>query len=70
MNQITRYMLKQVIGLTVFVTVALCFAIWLTQSLRLIDLIINRGLPLSLFLYMATLLLLSLIHISEPTRPY
>jgi lipopolysaccharide export system permease protein len=66
MNQITRYMLKQVIGLTVFVTVALCFAIWLTQSLRLIDLIVNRGLPLSLFLYMATLLLPRFLTIVLP----
>lgn len=57
MNYITRYMLKQVIGVTVFVTAILCFAIWLTQSLRLVDLIINRGLPLSMFAYLAVLLL-------------
>lgn len=57
MNHITRYMLNQVIGVTIFVTAILCFAIWLTQSLRLIDLIINRGLPLSMFAYMAVLLL-------------
>ncbi len=66
MNHITRYMIKQVIGVTVFVTVVLCFAIWLTQSLRLIDLIINRGLPLSLFLYMATLLLPRFLTIVLP----
>ena len=66
MNKITRYMLKQVIGLTVFITVALCFAIWLTQSLRLIDLIVNRGLPLSLFFYMATLLLPRFLTIVLP----
>ena len=66
MNHITRYMLKQVLGVTVFVTVVLCFAIWLTQSLRLIDLIINRGLPLSLFLYMAMLLLPRFLTIVLP----
>jgi len=57
MNYISRYMLKQVVGVTIFVTVILCFAIWLTQSLRLVDLIINRGLPLSMFAYLAVLLL-------------
>jgi len=59
-------MLKQVIVMTVFITVVLCFAIWLTQSLRLIDLIINRGLPLSLFLYMAMLLLPRFLTIVLP----
>lgn len=66
MNHITRYMLKQVVGVTVFVTAILCFAIWLTQSLRLVDLIINRGLPLSMFLYLATLLLPRFLAIVLP----
>ena len=66
MNYITRYMLKQVVGVTIFVTVILCFAIWLTQSLRLVDLIINRGLPLSMFGYMAALLLPRFLTIVLP----
>ncbi len=66
MKYITRYMLKQVIGVTIFVTVILCFAIWLTQSLRLVDLIINRGLPLSMFVYMAFLLLPRFLAIVLP----
>lgn len=66
MNYITRYMLKQVIGVTIFVTLILCFAIWLTQSLRLIDLIVNRGLPLSTFGYLAILLLPRFLAIVLP----
>jgi lipopolysaccharide export system permease protein len=66
MNYITRYMLKQVIVVTIFVTMILCFAIWLTQSLRLVDLIINRGLPLSMFLYLALLLLPRFLAIVLP----
>ena len=66
MNYITRYMLKQVIGVTIFVTAILCFAIWLTQSLRLIDLIVNRGLPLSMFGYLAVLLLPRFLAIVLP----
>lgn len=42
---------------TVFVTLTLTFAIWLTQSLRLIELIVDGGAPLRLF---ATLILLTL----------
>jgi lipopolysaccharide export system permease protein len=59
-------MLKQVIGVTIFVTTILCFAIWLTQSLRLVDLIINRGLPLSMFAYLAVLLLPRFLAIVLP----
>src|SRR3546814_18781901 len=57
MKSITWYMARQVASVTIFVTVTLCFAIWLTQSLRLIDLILNRRLPVSTFLSIATLLL-------------
>lgn len=66
MNYISRYMLKQVVGVTIFVTAILCFAIWLTQSLRLVDLIINRGLPLSMFAYLAVLLLPRFLAIVLP----
>ncbi len=66
MTYITRYMLKQIVGVTIFVTLVLCFAIWLTQSLRLVDLIINRGLPLTMFLYLASLLLPRFLTIVLP----
>ncbi len=66
MNFLTRYILKQILIVTVFVTIILCFAIWLTQSLRLVDLIINRGLPLSMFVYMASLLLPRFLTIVLP----
>ncbi|MGB8275444.1 MAG: LPS export ABC transporter permease LptF [Alphaproteobacteria bacterium] len=57
MNGVSRYILRQVVIVTVFATVALASAIWLTQALRLIDLIVNRGLALATFLYMALLML-------------
>ncbi|MDA0662421.1 MAG: LPS export ABC transporter permease LptF [Proteobacteria bacterium] len=66
MNFLTRYILKQILIATVFVAIILCFAIWLTQSLRLVDLIINRGLPLSMFIYMALLLLPRFLTIVLP----
>lgn len=47
MASITRYVLSQLAGVTFFVTLGLTFAVWFTQSLRLIDHIVNRGLPAS-----------------------
>jgi lipopolysaccharide export system permease protein len=41
----------------IFVTVVLSFVIWLTQSLRFVDLVVNRGLPVTEFLWLAMLIL-------------
>ena len=50
MDGITKYVLRQVGGVMFFVTLCLTLAIWLTQSLRFVDLIVNRGLPLTTYL--------------------
>src|SRR5580658_4877402 len=57
MTGLTRYILRQCIAVMVFVTAALCAAVWLAQSLRLVDLIVNRGLSAEVFLYLALLIL-------------
>lgn len=57
MKGISRYILWQVLGTLAFVTVAVTAAIYLTQSLRLIDLIVNRGVSFGLFFYMTVLIL-------------
>lgn len=56
MNSIARYMTWQIATVAVFATVVLCLAIVLVQSIRFIDLIVNRGLPLSDFGYLAVLI--------------
>ncbi|WP_420348694.1 LPS export ABC transporter permease LptF [Pelagibius sp.] len=66
MPSITRYVLGQLMTATLFVTLALTFAIWLTQSLRLIDYIVNRGLPASTFLTFVALLLPSFLGVVLP----
>src|SRR5919198_14284 len=66
MYRLTRYILRQSLGVTLFVTAALSAAIWLAQSLRLIDLIVNRGLSIELFLYLALLLLPRFLDIVLP----
>lgn len=55
MRSLTRYILRQSFAVMIFVTAALSAAIWLAQSLRLIDLIVNRGLSIGAFLYLALL---------------
>jgi lipopolysaccharide export system permease protein len=57
MNGITRYILRQSLAIMLFVAVSFTTAVWLVQSLRLIDLIVNRGLSLGLFFYLAMLIL-------------
>jgi len=70
MRSITRYILGQLVTATIFVTVGLTFAIWLTQSLRLLDYIVNRGLPFSTFLSFIGLLLPSFIGIVLPIAAF
>src|SRR5690242_19661463 len=66
MRRLTRYVLRQSLGVALFVTAALSAAIWLAQSLRLIDLIVNRGLTLDVFLYLALLILPRFLDIVLP----
>jgi lipopolysaccharide export system permease protein len=70
MPWITRYILGQLVMATVFITLALTFAIWLTQSLRLIDYIVNRGLPASTFLTFIGLLLPSFLGVVLPVATF
>jgi lipopolysaccharide export system permease protein len=49
-----------------FVTGALTAAVWFAQSLRLVDLIVNRGLSAEVFLYLAVLILPRFLDIVLP----
>ncbi|MCC2645208.1 MAG: lptF [Rickettsiaceae bacterium] len=51
---------------TVVITITLTCIIWLTQSLRFIDLIVNKGLDVSTFLYLSLLLVPSLLMVILP----
>jgi len=66
MTRLNRYVLRQCFGVMIFVTAALSAAIWLAQSLRLIDLIVNRGLSIDVFLYLAALILPRFLDIVLP----
>ncbi|WP_282609643.1 LPS export ABC transporter permease LptF [Pelagibius sp. Alg239-R121] len=70
MHTLTRHILGQLTGATLSVTLALTFAIWLMQSLRLLDYIVNRGLQATTFLYFVALLLPSFLSIVLPIAAF
>lgn len=61
-----NYVLKTLAAPTTFITMSLVSVVWLTQSLKFIDLIINQGLPVYDFLKLIILLLPSLFGLVLP----
>src|SRR5947208_3338985 len=70
LSSLDRYILRQCLSVTLFVTAALSAALWLAQSLRLVDLIVNRGLAAEVFLYLAMLILPRFIGVVLPTGAF
>jgi lipopolysaccharide export system permease protein len=70
MRSITRYIFNQLWLATVFVTLGLTFAVWLTQSLRFFGYIVNRGLPATTFFAFVGLLLPSFLGIVLPIATF
>ncbi len=57
MNRLDRYILRQLVLALLAVTVGLAALVWLTQSLRFIELVLDRGLSFLVFLELTGLLL-------------
>lgn len=57
MSRLHLYVLRQIVVVLVVVAAGVFAIIWLTKSLSLIDLVMNRGLSWSLFAWITTLLL-------------
>lgn len=70
MSCLTRYILRQLVVATLFVTLCMTFAIWLIQSLRFIDLIVNRGLSIGTFLNLIVLLVPSYLSLVLPLAAF
>jgi lipopolysaccharide export system permease protein len=66
MDRLTLYLLRQTLGLTLIVTIALTAAFWLVQSLRLVEMIVDRGVGLVLFLELMALSLPQLLQLVIP----
>ena len=67
---IDRYVYRQCLTVLAFIALGLCFAIWLSQSLRLIELIVNRGVSVGIFLYLALLLLPRFLEVVLPIATF
>jgi len=66
MKSLSRYVLKETLTLTFALTLVFSAAVWLVQSLRLIDLLVNRGLSVGLFMELAMLIFPRFIEIVLP----
>lgn len=55
MQKVTRYIAGQTAVVTIIATLAICLLITLVQSVKFIELIVNKGLPVSEFIRMSTL---------------
>jgi lipopolysaccharide export system permease protein len=66
MRQLTFYILRQILGPAVLFALLLAMVVWMTQSLRLLDLVINRGQSAGIFLYLSLLVLPSLLVVIIP----
>jgi len=69
-TQIDRYVLRQLLVALVASTGGLVALIWLTQSLRFIELVVNRGLSILVFLKLTGLLIPSFIAVILPITTY
>ena len=70
LGQIDRYLLGQLLAGLLASTGGLVALIWLTQSLRFIDLVVNRGLSLVVFLQLTGLLIPSFVAVILPITTY
>lgn len=66
MFRYNKYIMGQLASTTLFVAAGLTCVIWLTQSLRFVDLIVNRGLDMLAFIYLTTMMLPSLLGFLLP----
>ncbi len=66
MNGLTRYMFWQLfVGMTLVASALTC-VVWLTQSLRFVDLIVNSGLSAGTFVYLTGLMMPNFLTIILP----
>lgn len=66
MNGFNNYVLRQLLVGMILVTTGLTCVIWLTQSLKFVEMIVNRGLTAGIFMYLTMLLLPNFLSIVLP----
>ena len=70
MTRIDRYLFRQLALALVAVTVGLAALVWLTQSLRFIELVLDRGLSLIVFVELTSLMLPSFFAVILPITTF
>lgn len=70
LTRLDLYIFRQVLVALVAATGGLTALIWLTQSLRFVDLVVNRGLSLLVFLHLTGLLIPSFVAVILPITTY
>ncbi len=66
MNRLERYLFRNLLVATLYSTAGLTVTIWLTQSLRLIEIVVEAGAPLRLFLWLLLLTVPTFLGIVLP----
>src|SRR6195952_4261176 len=69
-SRIDRYVFRQLLGALVAVTGGLVALIWLTQSLRFVELVVNRGLSFRVFFELTSLLIPNFVAIILPITTF
>jgi len=69
-TRVDIYIFRQILLALLVATGGLTALIWLTQSLRFIDLVVNRGLSLLVFLHLTSLLIPSFVAVILPITTY
>lgn len=70
MNRIDTYLFRQLLLSLLAVTVGLAALVWLTQSLRFIELVLDRGLSLLVFLELTSLMLPNFFAVILPITSF
>jgi lipopolysaccharide export system permease protein len=70
LTRLDRYIVRQLAGALVGVTAALVALIWLTQSLRFVELVVNRGLSLRVFLQLTSLMIPGFVAVILPITTF
>jgi lipopolysaccharide export system permease protein len=69
-TRLDRYILRQLLVALIAVTTALVALIWLTQSLRFVELVVNRGLSLRVFLQLTSLMIPGFVAVILPITTF
>lgn len=66
MKSLSNYIIKQILIGYVLVTLGLMVILWLTQSLKFIEMVLSKGLPLTVFLKLTMLLMPQFFVVLSP----